>query len=306
MHAAYLLLMSLFFAAPAQAGEIRVRDDAGIDISLHAPAKRIVSLSPHATELLFAAGAGTLLVGVDSHSDYPPEAASLPVVGSHERLNLETILTLKPDLLIAWKSGNVHAQVEQLDALGIPVFYSEPRQLEDIASNLERIGMLADTSSTATAAARNFRYRLHKLAENYAGRLPVRTFYQIWHQPLITINGEHLISQVITLCGGQNIFASLETLAPTVDREAVLRADPQVIIASGMATQQPEWLEEWKQWPQLSATRFDQLHYIEPDLIQRHTPRILEGAEIMCEQLAGARNRYPPSIPTDSSQTLAH
>ena len=306
MHAVYLLLFSLFFGSPVQAGEIQVRDDMGRSITLSAPAKRVVSLAPHVTELLFAAGAGDALVGVVSYSTYPPEAARLPVIGSHERLNLEAILALKPDLLVAWKSGNVHTQVEQLGKLGIPVFYSEPRELDDIASNLERLGMLAGTSITAGVAARNFRQRLHNLAENYARQLPIRTFYQIWHQPLMTINGEHLISQVITLCGGHNVFASLETLAPTVDREAVLHANPQVIIASGMAKQQPEWLEEWKQWPQLSAVRFDQLHFIEPDLIQRHTPRILDGADIMCEQLAEARDRYQSSIPGDDPQTVLH
>ncbi len=283
-----------------------MRDDTGKRITLNTPAKRVVSLAPHVTELLFAAGAGEALVGVVSYSDYPPEAARLPVIGSHERLNLEAILALKPDLLVAWKSGNVRTQVEQLGKLGIPVFYSEPRQLDDIASNLERLGMLTGTSTTARAAAGNFRHRLHNLAGNHADQTPVRTFYQIWHQPLMTINGEHLISQIITLCGGRNIFASLETLAPTVSREAVLRADPQVIIASGMAKHQPEWLDEWKQWPQLSATRFDQLYFIEPDLIQRQTPRILDGADIMCRQLAEARIRYQASIPTNDSSKPAH
>jgi len=286
MHVVYLLLFSLFFGLPVQAGEIQVRDDTGRRITLGAPAKRVVSLAPHVTELLFAAGAGDALVGVVSYSNYPPEATRLPVIGSHERLNLEAILALKPDLLVAWKSGNVRTQVEQLGKLGIPVFYSEPRQLDDIASNLERLGRLTGTSATASLAARNFRQRLHDLAENYARQPPMRTFYQ-----------------VITLCGGRNIFASLETLAPAVDREAVLGADPQVIIASGMARQQPEWLEEWKQWPQLSAVRFDQLHFIEPDLIQRHTPRILDGADIMCEKLAEARDRYQSSIPGNDSQT---
>jgi iron complex transport system substrate-binding protein len=302
MHAVYLLLFfSLLVYFPAQAGEIQVRDDTGGNITLRTPAKRIVSLAPHVTELLFAAGAGDSLVGVDSYSNFPPEATHLPVVGSHERLNLEAILALKPQLLVAWQSGNVRTQVEQLGDLGIPVFYSEPRRLEDIASNLERLGQLAGTSAAANKAAREFRLRLSGLAASYAGQLPVRTFYQIWHQPLMTINGEHLISQVISLCGGQNVFASLESLAPVVDREAVLRADPQIIIASGMAKQQPEWLENWKRWPQLSATRFDQLYFIEPDLIQRHTPRILDGANIMCRQLAEARSRYKtPARPADS------
>jgi len=302
MHAVYLLLfLSLLVYSPAQAGDIQVRDDTGSNITLRAPAKRIVSLAPHVTELLFAAGAGDSLVGVDSYSNFPPEATRLPVVGSHERLNLEAILALKPQLLVAWQSGNVRTQVEQLGNLGIPVFYSEPRRLEDIASNLERLGLLAGTSAVANKAAREFRLRLGGLTASYAGQLPVRTFYQIWHQPLMTINGEHLISQIISLCGGQNVFASLESLAPVVDREAVLRADPQIIIASGVAKQQPEWLENWKQWPQLSATRFDQLYFIEPDLIQRHTPRILDGANIMCRQLAEARSRYKtPARPADS------
>jgi iron complex transport system substrate-binding protein len=305
MHAVHLVLFSLFFCLPVQAGEIQVRDDTGRTITLNAPAKRVVSLAPHVTELLFAAGAGDTLVGGVSYSNYPPEATRLPIIGSHERLNLEAILALKPDLLVAWKSGNIVTQVEQLGRLGIPVFYSEPRQLDDIASNLDRLGLLTGTSTTATAASEEFRHRLRGLAAQYANQTPMRTFYQIWHQPLMTINGEHLISQVITLCGGRNVFASLETLAPAVDREAVLRADPQVIIASGMAKQQPEWLDEWKQWPQLSATRFDQLYFIEPDLIQRQTPRILDGAGIMCRQLAAARNRYQSPL-TNNSQTLVH
>lgn len=292
MRPVYPLLFSLFLGLPVKAGEVQVRDDTGGKVTLKAPAKRIVSLAPHATELLFSAGAGDALIGVVSHSNYPPEATRLPVVGSHERLNLEAILALEPDLLVAWKSGNIRTQVEQLGNLGIPVFYSEPNKLDDIASNLERLGILAGTSTTARKTARDFRYRLRALAKRYSDQPPMRTFYQIWHQPLMTINGKHLISQIITLCGGRNIFSSLETLAPKVDREAVLLADPQIIIASGMAKEQPGWLEEWKQWPQLSAVRFEQLHFIDPDLIQRHTPRILDGAEIICEQLTEARNRH--------------
>lgn len=292
MRFANLALLFLFLCLSAQAEDIRVRDDAGNDITLKAPAKRVVSLAPHVTELLFAAGAGDSLVGAVSYSNYPPEAARLPIVGSYERLNLEAIVALKPDLLVAWESGNIRTQVERLERLGIPVFYSEPEQLDDIASNLERLGILTDSPETARTASRKFRQRLHNIATEYADQFPLRTFYQIWNRPLITVNGKHLISQIITLCGGHNIFASLGTLAPTVGREAVLRADPQVIIASGMAKQQPEWLEEWKQWPELSAARFDQLYFIEPDLIQRHTPRILDGAEIMCRQLAKARDNY--------------
>ncbi|VAW82955.1 Vitamin B12 ABC transporter, substrate-binding protein BtuF [hydrothermal vent metagenome] len=293
MHATHLLLITLFICLPTRAaGEIRVHDDTDSVVTLKAPAQRIISLAPHVTELLFAAGAGDKVVGVVNYSNFPPAAAQLPIVGGYESLNLEAILALKPDLLVAWKSGNFQMHVERLADLGIPVFYSEPRQLEDIATNLERLGQLAGTEHEATAAAKQFRQRLGDLSQRYADQTPLRTFYQIWHQPLMTINGEHLISQVITLCGGHNIFSDLSALAPSVDREAVLRADPEVIIASGMAKQQPQWLDDWKQWSQLTATRLNQLYFIEPDLIQRHTPRILDGADIMCRQLAEARARH--------------
>lgn len=273
----------------AQATDIRVTDDTGRTVTLRQTALRIVSLSPHATELLFAAGAGDRIVGVASYSDFPPQARRLPAVGSAENLNLEAIVALRPDLIVAWKSGNVRPQLEKLQAFGIPLFFSEPRQLEDIATNLQKLGRLAGSGAVADAAATAFRDAYRKLEHDYAGRTPVRTFYEIWHQPLMTVNGEQMINQVITLCGGRNMFADLETLAPVVNREAVVAADPQVIIASGQAAERPEWLESWRAWPQVSAVKHGQLYVIEADLIQRQTPRLLQGAAIMCRQLEKAR-----------------
>lgn len=294
MHCANIFLAFLLLITGVQArsdNAVRAVDDTGKTVSLPAPAQRIVSLAPHATELLFAAGAGDRVVGVVDYSNYPPAATQLPIVGGYESLNTEAILALQPDLLVAWHSGNSVTQVERLARLGIPVFYTEPRQLEDIATNLERLGRLSGTLTQANAAAADFRERLDALEKRYAGQAAVQTFYQIWNQPLMTVNGEHLISQVISLCGGRNVFADLETLAATIDTEAVLQANPDVIIASGMAVQRPEWLYDWKKWPQLTAAHLDQLYFIEPDLIQRHTPRILDAADIMCKQLDGARAR---------------
>jgi len=286
---AYLFPIGLFFFHWIAAADIAVNDDAGRRVVLEKPARRIISLAPHTTELLFAAGAGSRIVGVVSHSNYPPEAQQLPVVGSAGNLSPEAIVARQPDLVVAWKSGNVATQVEQLISLGIPVFYSEPRRLEDIATNLQRLGRLSGTSAVAEAAAREFRADYRQLIHDYSDRTPVRTFYQIWDQPLITVNGAHLISQLITLCGGENIFAALDTLAPVVNREAVLAADPQIIIASGKARERPDWLERWQAWPQLSAVRNQQLYVIDPDLIQRQAPRILGGAKIMCGQIERAR-----------------
>jgi len=196
---------------------------------------------------------------------------------------------LQPDLVVAWKSGNSSSQVERLIQLGLPIYYSEPRRLEDIASNLQRLGQLAASKDSANAAAARFNARYRQLEARYSQARPVRVFYEIWHRPLMTVNGEHLISQVIKLCGGRNIFSDLATLAPTVNPEAVLSANPEAIIASGKAAQQPEWLDQWRNWPQIAAVKNRQLYIIPPDLIQRQTPRVLEGAEQMCEQLEQTR-----------------
>ena len=279
----------VLFPAPTLA--LEVTDDTGQRVHLDKPARRIISLAPHITELLFAAGAGDAVVGTVSYSNYPPEATRLANVGSYASLNLEEIVALQPDLVVAWKSGNSSSQLERLSGLGLPVFYSEPRRLEDIASNLQRLGRLAASEHTADAAAVHFNTHYRRLKARYSQARPVRVFYEIWHQPLMTVSGKHLISQVIKLCGGRNIFSDLTALAPTVNPEAVLAANPEVIIASGMAAQRPEWLDRWRNWPQIAAVKHRQLYFIPPDLIQRQTPRVLEGAERLCEQLEQAR-RY--------------
>lgn len=303
LHSLLILFALLLPGKGTLAAAIRVSDDSGRVVTLAAPAQRIVSLSPHATELLFAAGAGDRVAGVAGYSDYPPAAAQLPRVGDAANLNLEAILALRPDLVVAWKSGNPAHQLERLQRFGVPLFYSEPRQLEDIATNLQRLGRLAGSEAVADAAAARFRDGYRALDRQFSARAPVRTFYEIWDQPLTTVNGEQLISQVIRLCGGSNVFADLPTLAPVVTREAVIAADPQAIIASGQAVERPEWLQHWQAWPQVAAVRNHQLYVIDPDLIQRQTPRILDGARILCGQLDRARQAAVSQPPADASAT---
>lgn len=276
---------------PTAHAEIVVQDDVGQAVRLAAPARRIVSLAPHITENLYAAGAGAYIVGVVDYSDYPPAAKKLPHVGSHDRLDLEAILALKPDLVIAWESGNPAAHLNRLKSLGLPLFLSQPRHLDDIAGDIERFGTLAATD--AGAAARAFRSRLAELRGRYARRPPVRSFYQIWNQPLLTVNGESLISDVMRLCGAENVFAKLPVLAPTVTLEAVLAANPEVIVASGMDDTRPEWLDMWRRWRDMTASARDNLFFVPADLINRHTPRILDGAQMLCTQLETARSRRP-------------
>ncbi|AYH45650.1 cobalamin-binding protein [Azoarcus sp. DN11] len=287
---ALAIAASLFTAVPARA-ELLIRDDTGHELRLARPAERIVSLAPHVTELLYAAGAGAHVVGAVAYSDFPEAARKLPRVGGYSNVDMEAIAALKPDLVIAWKSGNRDSHLDKLAALGIPVYMSEPRRLEDVAHSLENIGRLAGTDKAARAAADAFRARKAALAERYSQRPRVRMFYQIWNKPLMTINDEHLISDVIRLCGGENVFGGLSELAPTIGVESVLAADPEVIVASGMGEARPDWLDYWKRWPKLAAIARDNLYFIPPELIQRHTPRILDGATMLCEQLEDARRK---------------
>ena len=272
---------------------IELTDDAGNHIRLERPAQRIVSLAPHITELLFAAGAGAQVVGVVAYSDFPPEATTLPQVGGYSKVDLEAVASLRPDLVVAWSSGNRNAHLDRLRALGIAVFLNEPRSLDDVARSLEQFGELAGSTEVASAAAQRFRTRHASLSARYRERAPVRTFYQIWDRPLMTINDEHLIADVIRLCGGRNVFGTLGTLSPTIGVEAVLAANPEAIVASGMGEARPEWLDQWKRWPDLAANAHDNLFFIPPDIVQRHTPRILDGAERLCALLETARTRRP-------------
>ncbi|MCZ6733684.1 MAG: cobalamin-binding protein [Gammaproteobacteria bacterium] len=285
-----LLLVVVFAMVPVALAKIEVQDDAGKIVSVAKPARRIVSLSPHATELLFAAGAGPYVVGVAAYSDYPQAAGDIPRIGDASGLNLEKIVGLRPDLVVAWKSGNPPRVVKRLEELGIPVFRSEPRSMGDIAENIEDLGMLADTLDVARRESADFRLRYSDLRSRYAHRKAVGVFYQIWHNPLMTVNGQHLISDVIQLCGGINVFSNLPTLTPQIDIEAVLQANPTAIVAAGF--NDSTVLDGWKKWTYVDAVKKDNLFLIPFNLIARQSPRILDGAERMCAALQKARASY--------------
>jgi iron complex transport system substrate-binding protein len=269
--------------------DIGAVDDSGQPVVLLRPATRIVSLAPHVTELLFAAGAGNAVVGVSEHSDYPAAARTLPRVGGGSGVDLEAVLALRPELVVAWGSGSPPGLLQRLRLLGISVFVSEPRVMDDIAASLERLGRLTGHETVAMHAVQRFEDRLQKLRERYAGRPPVRVFYQVWQQPLLTINGDHLVSDVIRLCGGVNVFGDLPELAPQVSVESVLQRDPQVIIAGGDAPDTRSLSDWWRRWRGISAVQGGHLYTIPEELLERHTPRILDGAGLLCERLESVR-----------------
>ena len=269
--------------------EIIVPDDAGRMLALASPARRIVSLAPNVTELLYAAGAGNFVVGAVAYSDYPEAAKSIPRVGGGAGLDIEAVVALHPDLVIAWQSGNPSWQVERLIALGAPVFVTEPHKLGDIADLLDKFGKLSGTEAMASKTAADFRQHLARLRDRYSGRPVVSVFYQILDSSLLTVSRRHLINDVIQLCGGRNVFADLPGLTPRVDVESMVRRNPEVILASGYEALWPVWRDQWRTWPMLAAVAQDNLFLIPPDLIHRHSPRILEGAERVCAVLEQAR-----------------
>lgn len=290
-----LRTLSLFFGLllPVLAvAQISVIDDFGNTVTLQGPATRIVSLAPHITETLYAAGAGDNIIATVRYSDYPPEALEIPIIGSYKEVSYESLLTMNPDLVIVWASGNGDEITARIKSLGLTVFMDEPRDIEDIASSLRRFGKLTGNEVIAESEAASFMEKLAALRRDYNEDEILDVFYQVWNDPLTTLNGDHLISDVIRLCGGRNIFADVIPLAPIVNAESVLTADPQVIVVSGMGDDRPEWLDEWKAWPGLAANDNDQLYYIPPDLLQRNSPRVIQGAQLLCEILSEARIGY--------------
>jgi iron complex transport system substrate-binding protein len=278
----------------AHAAAPEVHDDRGNTLRLAAPATRIISIAPHLTEIAYAAGVGSRLIAVSQYSDYPPEANRLPRVGDGARVDVERILTLKPDLVLAWKSGNQAGDIARLERLGIPVWVSEASRLVDISRLLRDVAILAGESAAGEHAAGEFERALRGLRDRHGTQSnkqePPRVFYEIWHQPLLTVNGAHMISDAITLCGGINVFAGAPVLTPAVSLEAVLAARPQLVLGGGSANGEAAFHARWSRMP-LAALRAIPARYIEPDSIQRQSPRIIDGIRAICAHIEAVRLR---------------
>lgn len=267
---------------------------AGDDATPGAPAaSRIITLSPHLAELVFAAGAGDRLVAAVAFSDYPPAVRELPRVGDAFRVDYEAVMALQPDLLLAWTSGNPPETLERLRRLGLRVVALEPADLADIGRQLLRIGELAGTQSQAAAAAARYRERLDALAAHAASAVPLSAFLQLSERPYYTVTDRHFLGQGLRLCGGRNIFGALPGLTAIVSVESILDAAPEVIIASYMHAAGPGPLAGWRAWPVLPAVRAGNLFMVDADLLARPGPRLLDGIEAICAQLDTARARLP-------------
>jgi iron complex transport system substrate-binding protein len=278
-------------AAGAAASAVRtVTDDSGRSVTVRAPPLRIVSLSPGGTEMLFAAGAGTQVVATVEYSDVPPEAKRVARIGDAVAIDLERLVRIHPDVVVAWPSGGNPAQRAKIARLAIPVYEQQAQRLKDLAPSIRRLGALTGTGLEAEAAARGIEARLASLERTYAGAgggAPhPSVLLQVWNRPIYTVGGQHLMTDALELCGARNVFADLPEAGPVVDIEAVIARDPDIIIAAGPPGESAGWLADWRRLGTLKAVRGGRLIAFEDQALSRLGPSVLDATEELCRAIA--------------------
>ena len=250
-------------------------------------ATRIVALSPHIVELLYAIGAGNAIVATTDFADYPDAAKSIPRIGGNYGIQLDKLLTLSPDLVVAWGDGNQPQDIARMRELGLNLYISQPRQLQDVTTELLQLGKLTGHDAEAKKAATAYQQQLQAIRQQNVDKTPVKVFYQLWSNPLMTVAKGSWMQQLLEVCHGENVFADAVTAYPQVSLEAVLLRQPQVIIRTAEAGN-PQTVN-WQQWPEIPAVKHKQIYTIDADLLQRPTPRLLVGLEQLCRDLEQAR-----------------
>ena len=289
----FSLINTLFFlfalTVPATGmGAITLPQANGDTLTLPRPAERIITLAPNLAELLFAAGAGDKLKAVVEYSNFPAQVADIPRVGNAFRIDLERIISLKPDLVIAWRSGNPQTALQKLQELGITVLQVEILRPEAIADAVETLARAAGTVDTGMEVAADLRRKLANLRRDNRNKPVVDYFFQVAARPLYTVNGRHIISRGLEICGGRNVFADLPALAPQINLESVVLADPAVMIATDKEEGGPA-LQIWQDWPRLQAVINDSMLYLPADEISQATPRFLDSIGLACIYLDKVR-----------------
>lgn len=268
---------------------IRVTDNSGVVITLNSPAERIIALAPHIVENVYSAGAGSQLVASVDYANYPPESENLPKVGGYNKFNIESIAALQPDVIFVWESGTPKPFIDKIKQLGIPVYLDEPSTLEEIADSIRNIGKLTGNDEVAKQAAEKHLSDLAALRQSQVNKDPVNVFYQVWDDPLYTINGKQIISSVLRLCGGINIYADEKIKAPIISLESLIERNPQVIMTGSTHESTDKSLDRWKKWPNMTAVAHENLFVVNADIVSRHTVRLIQGATSICQKLDIAR-----------------
>lgn len=251
---------------------------------------RLIALAPHVVEQLYAIGAGEQIIGTTEYSDYPAAAKAIPVVGSYAGLQIEKILQMQPDVIIAWKTGNPVADLERLKKYQLPVVYSDIRTLDDVAAELRQFGQLTGREPTAELLARSYEQELAALRERYSDKAPVKVFYELWSRPLTTVAGTAWPQQQLELCGAENPFADSLDDYPHVGLEQVLVSSPEAIIQPSKHSQNSPDAIHWQQWP-IPAVKNNAIFHPDADKVHRMTARTLPEIEALCQQIDGVRSQ---------------
>tara|TARA_B100000470_G_scaffold87259_1_gene67289 strand:- start:97 stop:945 length:849 start_codon:yes stop_codon:yes gene_type:complete len=281
--------MVLMASSQLKAEPISIIDDAGNTITLSGPVHRVISLAPALTEIIYHVGGGNRLVGTVEHSDYPAAARNIQRIGAHDRFDFETILALQPDLILAWASGNPANQLNRLEKLGLLVYRAEPGTLESLASTIQQIGKVVGNAHEGVARSQELLIKANGIKQEFSHRQNLTVFYQVWHDPIITLNGNHIVSQMLRSCGATNLFSDLPDIAPVVSLESVIKRNPEVIVVGGTPEGAPKWLKNWEAWSHITAVARGHLYSVNADLLHRHSPRIILGLRKLCETLDQAR-----------------
>ena len=250
---------------------------------------RIVALSPSSTEMLFDIGVGERIVGTVDYADFPEAAKVIPRIGNYAGLNIEAIVALQPDLVVAWKSGNKQSDLSKLESLGLPVLYVDPKSMAEVRNELARLGRVVGEPELGKAASERFSREYERLLTEYRTKAPVRVFYQLSYEPLRTVGNGSWVGSLIGDCGGVNIFAEADSPYPVVALESVIVRDPEVIVMSSHtnATESKEAL--WAEWPSVSAVQNDAMIPVNSSALLRSGPRATEGLALLCEAIDRVR-----------------
>lgn len=268
-----------------------VTDDLGRPVSVATPPLRIVSVSPGATEMLFAAGAGSQVIATVEYSAQPPAARRVPRIGDGIAVDMERLVALRPDVVVVWPGGGNPAQREKIATLGIPIYQQQVERLAELPASLRRLGALTGTDAAAEQAARDLDARLAALRKTYAagaggtGKRPT-VLLQVWNRPIYTVGGRHLMSDALALCGARNVFADLPEAGPVVDTEAVIARNPDIILAAAPLGEGAAWVADWKRFGSLAAVRSGRVVAFEDQALSRLGPSVIGATENLCRTIA--------------------
>ncbi len=279
-----LLLAASVPALPATSG-ITVVDDAGRKVTLAHVPRRIVSIAPGATEMLFAAGAGERVIATSEFSDEPAAAKKIPRIGDSNAIDIERVVALQPDVVVVWEGGSNLAQVNRLESLHVPLYRQKLEKLADIPVSLRRLGALADTRAVADKAALDIEARLARLEKRYGKTTGPTVLLEVWNRPIYTVGGTHMMTDSLRLCGARNVFADLKDQGPSIDTEAIIGRDPEIIVAVAPPGVAAEWLAEWKRFGTMRAVKNGRLIPFEDQRLTRLGPSAIAGTEALCEAI---------------------